>query len=297
MLSFSHPAGTIHLRLKGADDILAKAAAEEERNNILYTDEGDMTTSVAAKDSESGTTDMLVKRLNDSITRALETVQILAQRGSTCLIDEETDAAAKEIDLAEQTSRQEWITNHSRPDEDGRARCSFHFCQKLFKDIAFLHKHLQKKHVDQLRAELAKCHDGPMMMAWDAWDRNTPRPVPPVLIDCGSKYGLISSMVTESDSLPTSIDPEPDLWREDQRRIEEEEEWQNREREATRAEVEQHMQRRREHEQSNSINGGEKRKSNFADPDDMIEEKVELSFENIVVAPPPKKKKKKKSLL
>jgi hypothetical protein len=298
VLSFTHPAGTIHLRLKGADDILAKAAAEEERNNILYADEGDMKTTVSAKDSESGPTDMLVKRLNDSITRALETVQILAQRGPTCVIDEETDAAAKEIEIAEQSSRQEWITSHSRPDEDGRARCSFHFCQKLFKDIAFLHKHLQKKHVDQLRAELAKCHDGPMMMAWDAWDRNTPRPVPPVLIDCGSKYGLIPSMVTESDSLPTSIDPEPDLWREDQRRIEEEEEWKHREREAmARAEEEQIMQRRREHEQSNSINGGEKRKSNFVDPDDMVEEKVELSFENIVVAAPPKKKKKKKSLL
>ena len=39
------------------------------------------------------------------------------------------------------------------------------------------------------------------------------------------------------------------------------------------------------------------RKSNFVDPDDMVEEKVELSFENVVVAPPPKKKKKKKSLL
>ena len=299
VLSFSHPAGTIHLRLKGADDILAKAAAEEERNNILYAEDGDMTTLAAAKDPESGTTDMLVKRLNDSITRALETVQILAQRGGpTCVIDEETDAAAKEIEHAEQISRQEWITNHSRPDEDGRARCSFHFCQKLFKDIAFLHKHLQKKHVDHLRAELAKCHDGPMMMAWDAWDRNNPRPVPPVLIDCGSKYGLIPSMVTESDSLPISIDPEPDLWREDQRRIEEEEEWKHREREAmARAEEEQIMQRRREHEQSNTNNGGEKRKSNFVDPDDMVEEKVELSFENIVVAPPPKKKKKKKSLL
>jgi len=37
---------------------------------------------------------------------------------------------------------------------------------------------------------------------------------------------------------------------------------------------------------------GEKRKSNFIDPDDMVEEKVELSFENVVVTPSPKKKKK-----
>ena len=54
------------------------------------------------------------------------------------------------------------------------------------------------------------------------------------------------------------------------------------------------MHRREQHAGGNA---GEKRKSNFVDPDDMVEEKVELSFENVVVAPPPKKKKKKKSLL
>ena len=42
---------------------------------------------------------------------------------------------------------------------------------------------------------------------------------------------------------------------------------------------------------------GDKRKSNFVDVDDMVEEKVELKMEDVVVAPPPKKKKKKKSLL
>ena len=99
---------------------------------------------------------MLVKRLNDSITRALEKVQEMAQRGPSCLIDDETDAAARKIETAEQASRQEWIENHSVPDEDGRARCSFHFCHKLFQDRAFLHKHLLKKHSDQLRADCAK---------------------------------------------------------------------------------------------------------------------------------------------
>ena len=140
---------------------------------------------------------MLVKRLSDSITRALEKVQEMAQRGPSCLIDDETDAAARKIETAEQASRQEWIENHSVPDEDGRARCSFHFCHKLFKDRAFLHKHLLKKHSDQLRAECAKCHDGPMMAAWDRDDRC---PVPPVLVDCGLKFGLLQSLVTRSDS-------------------------------------------------------------------------------------------------
>jgi hypothetical protein len=75
-----------------------------------------------------------------------------------------------------------------------------------------------------------------------------------------------------------------------------EEEWSYREREreaAARAEEEE-MMRRREQQASNA---GEKWKSNFVDLDDMVEEKVELSFENAAVAPPQKKKKKKKSLL
>ena len=42
---------------------------------------------------------------------------------------------------------------------------------------------------------------------------------------------------------------------------------------------------------------GDKRKGNFVDVDDMVEEKVELKMEDVVVAPPAKKKKKKKSLL
>jgi hypothetical protein len=41
----------------------------------------------------------------------------------------------------------------------------------------------------------------------------------------------------------------------------------------------------------------EKRKGNFVDVDDMVDEKVELKMEDVVVAPPLKKKKKKKSLL
>lgn len=52
------------------------------------------------------------------------------------------------------------------------------------------------------------------------------------------------------------------------------------------------MQRRRD-----MANTREKRKSNFVDPDDMVDEKVELVFENVLVVPQPKKKKKKKSLL
>ena len=303
VLSFTHPTGTIHLRLRDADEILTKSA--EERGPILggagdddaaMAEEGASGESIEKKDDDEGTPDevspdagkdLLVMRLNDSISKALENVKVLAERGPSCLIDAETDAAARNIDVAEQSTRQAWIDNHGILDGDGRARCSFHFCRKLFKDKAFLVKHLIKKHSDQLRAETAKCHDGAMMAAWD---NDELRPVPPVLIDCGSKFGLVPSPVT--GTMPAANDPEPELWKEEQERIAEEERI-HREREAAARAKEEEMQRRRE-----MANAGEKRKSNFVDPDDMVEEKVELSFENVeVVAPPPKKKKKKKKSL
>jgi hypothetical protein len=112
-------------RLKGADEILAKVA-EDRRNghSDAFAEEGETTSSDAK-------TDMLVKPLNDSIARALEKVQEMAQRGPSCLIDHETDAAARKIESAEQASMQEWIKNRSVLDEDGRARCSLLFVTLL----------------------------------------------------------------------------------------------------------------------------------------------------------------------
>ena len=290
VLSFSHPVGTIHLRLRDADVVLAKWAEERDRADAMMAEERDKEDGGDAAEEKTpplAGKDMLATRLNDSIARALEHVKVLAERGPTCLVNAETDEAARSIQSAEQFTRKDWIENHGVLDEDGRARCSFHFCRKLFKDKAFLHKHLLKKHSDQLRSECAKCHDGPMM---EAWDRDQLRPVPPVLVDCGSKFGLVPSAVTGSDT-PGVHDPEPELWKEEMERQAEEERKQ-REREAAARAAEEEMQRRRE-----VANAGEKRKSNFVDPDDMVEEKVELSFENVAVAPPPKKKKKKKKSL
>lgn len=292
--------------MRDADDILKKNAeergAEERRRAALKAEEmaereanGDM----AEKDDGAEEAnpaivqkDMLVTRLNDSIARALETVKDLATLGPSVLLSPDLDAAAHTVESSEKNARRDWIANHGILDEDGRARCAFHFCRKLFKDKAFLHKHSLKKHSDQLRSECAKCHDGPMMVAWDSDEH---RPVPPVLIDCGSKFGLVPSPVI-GNSTPAASDPEPELWQVEQARMAEEER-KHREREAAIRAEEEEMEMQRRREMANA-NAGEKRKSNFVDPDDMVEEKVELSFENVVVAPPPKKKKKrKKSLL
>ena len=216
--------------------------AQEDRSNgysVAIAEDGE-TTPPNAK------TDMLVKCLNEGITRVLKKVQeMMAQHGPSCLVDDETDAAPRKIESAEQASRQEWINNHSVTDEDGQAQCLFHFCNKLFKDRAFLHKHLLKEHFDQLRAECAKCHDGLMMAAWE---RDNRRPVSPVLVDCGSKFGLLQSQVTGSDS-PTTTDPELELWWEDRRWLAEEE-WRHREREAA---AEEEMMRRMEQQAGNAV--------------------------------------------
>ncbi len=87
-------------------------------------------------------------------------------------------------------------------DGDGRARCSFHFCSKLFKDNNFLQNHLLKKHPEMLQAEMAKSHDL-YMMNW--WGKEEVRPVPHVCIDCGPTFGLrLSSVIGACD--PTTID-------------------------------------------------------------------------------------------
>ncbi|KAL7554685.1 hypothetical protein ACHAWF_018201 [Thalassiosira exigua] len=298
VLSHDHPAGTIHLRLRDADEMLAKAA--EERGEVLPAAAGEGTgEGKGEKEGDEGPKDMLVARLDERLDRALARAASLAERGPAVLVDPDVDAAARDLESAERACRKDWIDTHGILDADGRARCSFHFCRKLFKDTTYLHKHLLKKHSDQLRAERAKCHDGPMMVAWDL---DEDRPVPPVLMDCGGKVGLVPSAVRGSTN-PTAADPEPAMWREErERQMREEEERRRREEEemaAMRAAEPEEMEDRRRVE---AANVGEKRKSNFVDVDDMVEEKVELSFEDVGgadLAPPPKKKakKKKKKLL
>lgn len=126
-----------------------------------------------------------------------------------------------------------------------------------------------------------------------AWDKDENRPVPPVLIDCGAKFRKVPSAVVGSAE-PMAHDPEPQLWKEEEERMAEEERRRKEaeEEEARLAEEERQRELRRQEAMA-----GEKRKGNFVDVDDMVEEKVELKMDDVVVAPPPKKKKKKKSLL
>lgn len=293
VLGGKHPSSTIHLRLSGADEILKKAEEEAEAPFDEGKPETDPKGCTAEDGSASVTKDLLVRRLDESISKALEemTSSVIAASSDDCPVDDKTNVLAKEIEAAEEAVTPTWINDHALVDEDGRARCSFHFCRKLFKDRKFLEKHLVKKHSEHLRAEKAKCHDGHMMKAWDAEEV---RPVPPVLVDCGSRFGMVPSNVVGAE--PVAEDPEPGLWaKEEERRAKiEEEQRQRRERRAAAAEADGDM--------DDGLGAGSKRprgaSGNFVDVDDMQDEKVELSFEAIEVpVPQPKKKKKKRKLL
>ena len=152
-----------------------------------------------------------------------------------------------------------------------------------------------KKHSEFLRAEIAKCHDSYMMKAWDAEEQ---RPVPPILVDCGRAFSLVPSPVLGADA-PIAADPEPDLWRrqEERRKQEEEEEAARRERynQAVEASLDGPLQEDRP--PPRSMNTGSGGGGGFVDVDDMKEEKVEMSFDNVELPIQPLAKKKKKRKL
>lgn len=283
VLDGNHACSTIHLRLANADELLAEKSGE-----------------ATAEGASPPPTDLLVQRLNDSIQAALDMAEAWKASNkdeggddglpATCIvIDPTVDKQAKEIRFQESQVEGPWIDDHALIDEDGRARCAFHFCRKLFKDSSFLKKHLIKKHSEFLKAEIAKCHDSYMMTTWDAQEA---RPVPPILVDCGHRFGLKPSPVIGAAE-PVAEDPEPELWKREEER---------REYEESRRQQQQHYNDGPMLDGPLSEGRGRSNshaKSHFEDVDDVKVEKVEIAFDKIEipVVQPPKKKKKKKKLL
>jgi SERRATE/Ars2, N-terminal domain len=253
----NHPSSTIHLRLKDADTFL--------KNNRQEVDNADTTC------------DLLVKRLDESIRKAKENCKSWVNHD--CIISPEVDADAAEIEALEKETERLWVQNHGIMDKDNRARCGFLFCRKLFKDMSFLVKHLYKKHLPYLHAEVAKCHDSYMMRAWDTEEI---RPVPPIHVDCGDVFGLAASRVIGAAS-PIAEDPEPILWQKKE--------------ECLKREEERHQIRHRRENDVEVSPAAAARRSTFVDVDDMKEEKVTLSFESVEVPVQLTRKKKKKKLL
>jgi hypothetical protein len=257
VIAGKHPASTIHLRSS------TSVSATEEQQPAVAVQK-----------------DLLVQRHDDSIARALDDLQNNGNTAHTVIVDEETDRIADAIQQAEDVVREKWLDDHVVL-EGGRARCAFHFCHKLFKDADFLRKHLTKKHGEYLKAEQAKCHDEYMKRAWDAEEH---RPVPNILVYCGTKFGLVETRIVGVE--PDCKDPEPELWkRDDELRRREDEQKQKRD------------EQRQQQQQQSRKDDGKIRVKAFVDVDDMKEEKVELLFENVIVPVAVKKSKKKRKLL
>jgi SERRATE/Ars2, N-terminal domain len=263
-----HAASTIHLRLKNADEILLQ---QQQKDKAAATSEADSEAPEGVPDLLSELKkDLLVQRLDESISKALE-----QWTDPDAVLMKLKPAGAEDLSAisdAEVHVEERWLADHSLVDNDGRARCSFHFCGKLFKDASFLHKHLLKKHgSDYLKAEKAKVQDKFMM---DAWETAENRPLPDILVDCGEKLGW--KAVPVSGKVPMAIDPEPDLWKkaEEHRKMAEEE-----------------KRKRREFDRPHgNYSMGEPRPPRaprFVDVDDMQDETLEVSFDTIEVALPP----------
>jgi len=319
-----HPVGTIYLRLKGADEILEKMDENTELGFKKYDDSLANDSNSNSIGNETDTTespidtdiikkDMLVRLLDQSIDRALNcSTNILAKGGNNCILNNELNATADEIELLEEKTKVAWVNNHCLLDTDGRARCTFHFCRKLFKDKSFLEKHLIKKHDAYLEAALSKCHDDYITRVWT---EDIHRPVPPVLVDCGSKFGFKPCMIRMIDGKYAIDDPEPELVRISEERIQlklRREAEENRRREYYYRLNEERRNKKQFSDTIIDVNatvepfmsvGHEtnptfsNKKNSFIDVDDMKDEKVMLSFDDIdlskVSAKTTTKKKKK----
>lgn len=305
----------VRLEDEGEED-MAPAATEEtkdidtetpEETPVKEEGEDKAPESTEKTDGEpSIVKDLLVQRLDDAIQQALTVTCHEWIAAADSVVNKEIDRAAEDLKQAETNAEEDWIQNHSIDDE-GRARCSFHFCHKLFKDDSFLRKHLKKKHYEYCEAEQAKCHDTHMMKAWELAGASRPRStsttvvgpprliVPDMLVDCGTKYGCLPASLLrlpdqdEEDKVVVDVaDPEPTLWQKEQ-----EKDRIDRER---KQEAEEARRRRREESRQQRTVPTTPRKDNFVDVDDMKEEVVTMSFDQVEL-PQPKKKKKKRKLL
>mmetsp|Transcript_21779 Transcript_21779/g.32553 ORF Transcript_21779/g.32553 Transcript_21779/m.32553 type:complete len:614 (-) Transcript_21779:37-1878(-) len=174
----------------------------------------------------------------------------------------ETNEVIQEMLSKEEMVKQTWVSDHSVLTEDGRARCAFRYCTKLFKSANFLEKHLFKKHFDEMKREQLKMHDDYIMKQWE--QDNDRKCLPLLCIDCGPEFGIKEVVVKGSAPKVQCVDPEPELMlaREEQEQ--------------------QHIERMKQQELSR------------VDVDDMVEEKVELKFDKLAEDAFPIKKKKKK---
>ena len=295
---------TIHVRMKNADTFLQDQQQQNDQGVVMGIPVNTTTMDTPTPPKKK---DLLVQRLDDAITKALHEYCGITEPGDTyhstttydnnnpTTIAAENQAElvqdAKAIQEAQDAVQQQWLSKHANVvTPDGRARCSsFLNCGKLFKDSTFLCKHLLKKHSEHLYAEQATCHDE---FIKKTWEKASIRPIPDILVDCGSIFGTVACPVI--GATPICIDPEPELWRVELERRQRAEEMR-----IQRSEMRNQQQQDQFHQQQSRP---PPRVNNFIDVDDMKVEKVAISFDDVIVpdvvtAAAVINKKKKRKLL
>ena len=217
----------------------------------------DILTGKGLPDSRAGV-HMSVEKLSNFLNSSTSGESIANNQG---------DDVIQEMRSKEELVKKTWASENCVLAEDGqRARCSFRYCAKLFKSAAFLEKHLFKKHATELKREQLKIHDEYIMAEWEKDEERSC--LPPLCIDCGPSIGFREVHVKGNSKNLHCEDPEPAL------------------KEKYDAEQERREQKRLEMVKANMV----------LDIDDMVEEKVELKFQDTAFPVKKKRKKKKKSL-
>jgi hypothetical protein len=85
-----------------------------------------------------------------------------------------------------------WVSGNMKLEQEGKVRCGFKWCNKLFKGVDFLSKHLKQKHApDATLRELVNIALPFMRKHYLAEDM-TSRPLPPIELETSSGIELIS---------------------------------------------------------------------------------------------------------
>ena len=101
-------------------------------------------------------------------------------------IDEED---AKQLESLQEKTMQALIAKHCKFEQDDKCRCCFSYCNKLFRQVQFLSKHLKMKH-PEFGVEIFLQDAEPFMRKrYEAEDMSA-RPLPPVAVE---SFGIPTS--------------------------------------------------------------------------------------------------------
>ena len=153
--------------------------------------------SAAQREGEHGFVDHRIAETDRQIDEILRAAgdEVMNRRAATN--DPQYNPTSDERDaklIAERSDEilEEWVQMNLRLELEGKARCCFKWCNKLFKGPDFLHKHLKSKHAMEVNAARLLAVSEPFMWARYESEDVSARPLPPIEIETSSGVELVS---------------------------------------------------------------------------------------------------------